>query len=105
MVIKRPKFLIKIVGLFSNRATGYLKTIRLERSLVKGVIYFYRYFFKPFLPMSCRFYPSCSSYALEAIDTFGFLKGTFKILWRLLRCHPWCEGGYDPVLPNNEINK
>lgn len=74
-----------------------------------GLIYFYRYIIKPFLPRSCRFEPSCSAYAIDAIQTLGILKGGCKIIWRLLRCHPWCQGGYDPVLPhvlpNNEIKK
>lgn len=50
----------------------------------------------------CRFYPSCSTYALSAIDEYGVLKGIYLSCRRLLRCHPWCEGGYDPVLPNKE---
>lgn len=70
------------------------------------LIYFYRYIVKPFLPMSCRFEPSCSAYALEAIKCLGFFQGIYKIILRLLRCHPWCLGGYDPVIPNTkEINK
>ncbi|WP_432757890.1 membrane protein insertion efficiency factor YidD [Spongiibacter taiwanensis] len=45
----------------------------------------------------CRFYPSCSHYALEALQTHGALRGTALTLWRLLRCHPFNKGGYDPV--------
>jgi putative membrane protein insertion efficiency factor len=46
---------------------------------------------------SCRFYPSCSSYAEEAFKEFGLIKGSYLTLYRLLRCHPYCKGGYDPV--------
>nr|WP_242601623.1 membrane protein insertion efficiency factor YidD [Legionella rubrilucens] len=51
---------------------------------------------------SCRFYPSCSQYALTAIRCFGVVKGIKLACCRLMRCHPWCDGGYDPVLPNEE---
>lgn len=49
-----------------------------------------------FLP-SCRFYPTCSNYALEAIKKYGSLKGTWLTVKRILRCNPFCNGGYDPV--------
>ena len=45
----------------------------------------------------CRFYPTCSQYALEAIQKYGAFKGFFLALWRILRCNPFCKGGYDPV--------
>lgn len=48
---------------------------------------------------SCRFYPTCSSYALEAYRVHGFLKGTVLTMWRILRCNPFCKGGFDPVPP------
>ncbi|KTD14047.1 membrane protein insertion efficiency factor YidD [Legionella israelensis] len=62
----------------------------------------YRYFFSPFVAASCRFYPSCSEYALTAIQRYGVLRGGWKTIQRLARCHPWSKGGYDPVLPNDE---
>ncbi len=65
--------------------------------LFKGLVRFYQCFISPILPPMCRFYPSCSSYALEAIDRHGALKGLFFTLKRLMRCHPYCAGGYDPV--------
>ena len=54
------------------------------------------------LPSVCRFYPSCSNYSIAAILRFGIIKGFFLTSKRLLRCHPWCEGGYDPV-PNKKV--
>ena len=59
----------------------------------------YRRWISPALPARCRFYPSCSAYALEAVATHGALRGTGLAIWRLLRCHPFHPGGYDPVPP------
>ncbi|MBF0329135.1 MAG: membrane protein insertion efficiency factor YidD [Nitrospirae bacterium] len=58
---------------------------------------FYRYAVSPILPSSCRFEPSCSAYSLEAIEKYGALKGSFLSFKRLLKCHPFHPGGYDPV--------
>ncbi|HEY5672278.1 MAG TPA: membrane protein insertion efficiency factor YidD [Malonomonas sp.] len=58
---------------------------------------FYRYCISPLLPRSCRFYPSCSTYAREALLTFGLFKGLYLTLFRLLKCHPFHPGGFDPV--------
>lgn len=57
----------------------------------------YQKFLSPLLPRACRFYPSCSAYAEEAVRTFGILKGIGRALRRIGRCHPWHPGGYDPV--------
>lgn len=65
--------------------------------LFKGLVRFYQYFISPIFPPMCRFYPSCSCYAIEAVDRYGFLKGVFFTFKRLMRCHPYCPGGYDPV--------
>jgi len=59
----------------------------------------YQWLIKPLLRPSCRFYPSCSEYALMAIEVHGAVKGFRLACCRLLRCHPWIEGGYDPVKP------
>ncbi len=57
----------------------------------------YKYTISPLLPPACRFTPTCSEYAADAIARYGFLKGSVLGLKRLLRCHPFSEGGYDPV--------
>lgn len=59
----------------------------------------YRRWISPALPARCRFHPSCSAYALEALATHGALRGVGLAIWRLLRCHPFHPGGYDPVPP------
>jgi putative membrane protein insertion efficiency factor len=57
----------------------------------------YKYALSPLLPPSCRFTPSCSEYAIDAISKYGFWKGAVLGVKRLVRCQPFCQGGYDPV--------
>ena len=57
----------------------------------------YRRFVSPAIPNRCRYHPSCSAYALQAIEEFGILRGLVLATWRLVRCNPWSRGGYDPV--------
>ncbi|ADL70197.1 MULTISPECIES: membrane protein insertion efficiency factor YidD [Thermoanaerobacterium] len=61
------------------------------------LIRFYQKFISPMKPKSCRFYPTCSQYAIDAIKKYGVLKGGIMALWRILRCNPFNPGGYDPV--------
>ncbi|MEI8296377.1 MAG: membrane protein insertion efficiency factor YidD [Pseudomonadota bacterium] len=63
----------------------------------RGAILFYRYTLSPLIGPCCRFYPTCSAYALEAIDRHGALRGAWLAARRIGRCHPWHPGGYDPV--------
>lgn len=69
------------------------------RRLALLPIRFYRYVISPMMGPHCRFYPSCSCYAQEAIETHGLWRGGWLSLYRLLRCNPWNHGGYDPVPP------
>ncbi|AOY75413.1 membrane protein insertion efficiency factor YidD [Clostridium formicaceticum] len=61
------------------------------------VISFYRKWISPLKAPTCRFYPSCSQYSIEAYNAYGFFKGTYLTLRRILRCHPFHPGGYDPL--------
>lgn len=61
------------------------------------IIRIYQYLLSPLLGQCCRFYPSCSTYTVDAIKQHKFLYGCFLSLKRILRCHPWCQGGFDPV--------
>jgi len=65
--------------------------------ILTALVIAYRRWVSPALPARCRFYPSCSAYALEALTRHGALRGTGLALWRLLRCNPFHPGGYDPV--------
>lgn len=67
------------------------------RKLLNSTISFYSLFISPFLAPSCRFTPTCSHYAREAIERHGPMRGLMLTAWRLCRCHPFCQGGHDPV--------
>lgn len=67
-----------------------------------GLVKLYRKFISPLKPPCCRFYPTCSAYAIEAIEKRGALVGLGLAVWRILRCNPFCKAGYDPV-PERKI--
>ena len=69
--------------------------------LIKG----YRYAISPLLGQHCRYYPTCSGYTYQAIERYGLLRGTWLGIKRILRCHPWHEGGYDPVPGSEEAHR
>ncbi len=76
------------------------------RTLLTFLVKLYRWFISPMLGQNCRFYPSCSSYALEALERHGALQGSWLATRRICRCHPWNPGGYDPVPdPAHELCK
>ena len=77
-------------GAFARRAATYVMV---------GPLRFYRRFLSPLKPATCRFHPTCSQYAIEALERHGPLRGPVLAVWRLLRCQPLCEGGSDPVPP------
>ncbi len=67
------------------------------RRVLTGMIRFYQKHISPSLPRTCKYYPTCSQYAVEAIKKHGPIKGLGLSAWRLLRCNPFSRGGYDPV--------
>ena len=67
------------------------------RSLAIGALGFYKQAISPYLPPACRFTPTCSEYAREAVERYGVCRGAAKTLARLIRCHPLCSGGFDPL--------
>ncbi|MEE3719326.1 membrane protein insertion efficiency factor YidD [Tumidithrix elongata RA019] len=67
------------------------------KTILLWLIRFYRFCISPLTPPSCRFQPTCSQYALTAIERFGAWKGSGMAVKRICRCHPWHPGGYDPV--------
>ncbi len=67
------------------------------KSVLLLLIRFYRKCISPLFPPCCRYHPTCSAYALQAVMKFGAVKGTILAISRLLRCHPWAVGGIDPV--------
>jgi putative membrane protein insertion efficiency factor len=70
---------------------------RIVSAILRAFIRFYRYALSPLIPPRCRFQPTCSAYALEAIERHGPWRGTRLAVGRILRCHPLCQGGWDPV--------
>jgi hypothetical protein len=67
------------------------------KTVLSALLRVYRYAVSPMLGLQCRFHPSCSAYALEAIERWGAFRGSWLAARRLARCHPWHPGGYDPV--------
>ena len=68
------------------------------------IVYIYQYIMSPYLPASCRYFPTCSQYVVEALAKYGVLRGLLLGCTRVCRCHPFCKGGYDPV-PNQQKSK
>jgi putative membrane protein insertion efficiency factor len=65
------------------------------RYLGIGLVYVYRYTLSPLFPNSCKYHPTCSRYAIDALRRYGLLRGSVLAAWRLLRCNPWSRGGVD----------
>ena len=67
--------------------------VKISIKFIKG----YKYLISPLLGNSCRYFPACSDYSIEALKTYGFFKGFYMSIKRILSCHPWGNGGFDPV--------
>lgn len=76
----------------------------LQQGLI-GLVKAYRLLLSPWLGTACRFEPTCSRYALDALAQHGAARGSYLTLRRLARCHPWCEGGCDPVPPRSTAGR
>jgi len=70
---------------------------RVARTIVTAPIVVYGKLISPALPRRCKYEPTCSRYAIDAIGAYGILRGVVLAVWRVLRCNPWSDGGYDPV--------
>ena len=82
----------------ATSGVGIAGLSRLPAALVMLMLGVYKRWVSPALPPSCRFVPSCSDYAAEAVERYGALRGVALTVWRLLRCNPLAKGGYDPVV-------
>ena len=71
--------------------------MRIPAQLGIGLVWLYRATFGALFPTTCKYHPSCSQYAIDAIRQKGLLRGSLLAAWRLLRCNPWSHGGFDPV--------
>ena len=69
------------------------------------IIKCYQFLLSPLLGNSCRYFPSCSEYSIQSLKTFGFFKGLYLSLKRILSCHPWSDGGFDPVKKQLKVKK
>lgn len=74
------------------------------KKLFIKLIRLYQRYISPLTPPTCRFHPTCSNYAIEAISEYGVLKGTWLAIKRILKCHPFHPGGFDPVPPKKDHN-
>lgn len=72
------------------------------KKIILRMIRFYQRYISPMSPPSCRFYPTCSQYAIEAVEEHGASKGSYLAIRRILKCHPLHKGGFDPVPPKKK---
>lgn len=79
-------------------AQGHVAKLKdAPRTVVLALVRFYRSYVSPLFPPTCRYVPTCSEYAMIALQKYGFIKGSWLAFKRICRCHPWHPGGYDPV--------
>jgi uncharacterized protein len=72
--------------------------MQIVKNIILLLLQAYKYAISPWLPASCRYVPTCSEYAMEAVERYGIFHGSWMALGRILRCHPFVRGGYDPVI-------
>ncbi len=82
------------------RPTGSMKQIARQAAVL--ILRGYKWMISPLFPPSCRYIPTCSEYAMEAVERYGVWRGTSMALVRILRCHPFVRGGYDPVVTGHQ---
>ncbi len=70
--------------------------VRLPARLLIGGVRLYKFFLSPLLGQNCRYTPTCSDYFIESVKKHGAIRGAIRGVWRIIRCNPWCRGGYDP---------
>jgi putative membrane protein insertion efficiency factor len=80
-----------------NAERGHPDPVKWARALLLAPIGLYQRLISPALPRRCKYEPTCSRYAVQAVEEYGILRGLVLAIWRLLRCNPWSDGGYDPV--------
>jgi len=68
------------------------------KNLLSYLLRVYKFALSPMFPPACRYVPSCSDYSMEAVERYGAIRGSALAVWRILRCHPFAKGGYDPVM-------
>lgn len=73
----------------------------ISQQALLGLLRAYRWAISPLLPPACRYVPTCSEYAMEAVERYGALRGSAMAVWRVLRCHPFTRGGVDPVMKSS----
>lgn len=90
--------------LVAGISTGLVLLAKVIRTGLVLLVRGYQFFISPYFPTSCRYHPTCSHYAVDAIRTHGALKGVCLTVWRVLRCNPWSAGGEDPVPPKKPVH-
>jgi putative membrane protein insertion efficiency factor len=73
----------------------------IAQTVVLALLHAYRWAISPLLPPACRYVPTCSEYAMEAVERYGAVRGSAKAIWRVLRCHPFTRGGVDNVIKSS----
>ena len=77
---------------------------QMAKTVVLRLLRAYRWAISPMFSPACRYVPTCSEYAMEAVDRYGMMRGGRMAIWRVLRCHPFAKGGYDPVVQSKDFN-